>query len=159
MENPATWGRAEHIVDDVLANDDANRRKPPEQMLVGASRAKQICDALRAEGLLTDADDTVSKHLTAAEHDGLIEAIQAGTEVEWVNDHVAARTAALARDHDALAAKITRVEALADEWERTIAAYRQRRAVDPKFSMGRAVLRVRAALAGPEDTARDGETR
>src|SRR4051794_37298973 len=54
MENPATWGPAEHIVDDVLANDDANRTRPPEERLVGASRAKQICDALRAAGLLAD---------------------------------------------------------------------------------------------------------
>lgn len=48
MENPATWGRAERIVDTALKQwDEAHAAG-----FVGASRAMLICDALRKEGLL-----------------------------------------------------------------------------------------------------------
>lgn len=54
MEDPKSWGRAEQIVNDVLVNDDANRTKPPDQQRYGLSRARQITDALRREGLLVE---------------------------------------------------------------------------------------------------------
>ena len=51
MENPATWGRAEHVINAVLANHQDNLDR------LGAFRAelslpRQIADALRHEGLL-----------------------------------------------------------------------------------------------------------
>lgn len=55
MENPATWGKAEEIVNDViLAEWDQQRR---EEFTVGLSLTRQITDALRAAGLLIEEVD------------------------------------------------------------------------------------------------------
>lgn len=40
------------MVNAVLDDIDANNARPPEQRRIGASRARQITDALRREGLL-----------------------------------------------------------------------------------------------------------
>jgi hypothetical protein len=51
MENPSTWGEAEHIVYDTLLaihNDDM------EELTVGTSPARRVTDALRAAHLLMD---------------------------------------------------------------------------------------------------------
>lgn len=52
MENPATWGKAEQVVNEVLKRIDENSALPPDQRRIGLSRARQITDALRVEGLL-----------------------------------------------------------------------------------------------------------
>jgi hypothetical protein len=55
MENPATWGRAERIVRNVLTNFYDNQARAvtdPAKIMVGLSLERQITDALRAEGLL-----------------------------------------------------------------------------------------------------------
>jgi hypothetical protein len=50
MENPATWGRAEHVVSQAMdeAEDDL------QQQVCGLSVVRQITDALRAAGLLKE---------------------------------------------------------------------------------------------------------
>jgi hypothetical protein len=48
MENPATWGRAEHVVSEALAQSDKNRL----ERRMGFSTTRLITDALRREGLL-----------------------------------------------------------------------------------------------------------
>jgi hypothetical protein len=48
MENPATWGHAEHVVSEALQRADDNRR----EMRMGLSATRLITDALRREGLL-----------------------------------------------------------------------------------------------------------
>jgi hypothetical protein len=50
MENPQTWGRAEHVVHDVL------NERHPSTLRVGLSTARQITDALRRERLLLPDD-------------------------------------------------------------------------------------------------------
>lgn len=52
MENPATWGEAEHIVNKVLHERQADRQKPIEEQVIGLSLVRQITDALRQAGLL-----------------------------------------------------------------------------------------------------------
>lgn len=55
MENPASWGKAEHVVDNVLGEWWANREKQmtdPTKRITGPSLARQITDALREAGLL-----------------------------------------------------------------------------------------------------------
>jgi hypothetical protein len=52
MENPATWGTAERIVSDVLSRHDANMRSPSP--VIGLSVVRQITDALREAGLLSE---------------------------------------------------------------------------------------------------------
>lgn len=54
MENPASWTRAEHVVNDVLDEIAENEARPPGQRLFGWSRAMQITSALRREGLLNE---------------------------------------------------------------------------------------------------------
>lgn len=54
MENPQSWGRAERVVNAVLDNIEANRARPPDERRFGPSRARQITDALRREGLLVE---------------------------------------------------------------------------------------------------------
>ncbi len=49
MENPATWGEAEHIVSRVIV---AYEQRDPH--IVGLSLTRQITDALREAGLLVD---------------------------------------------------------------------------------------------------------
>lgn len=48
MENPATWGRAEHVVSEALAQSDKNKL----ERRMGFSTTRLITDALRREGLL-----------------------------------------------------------------------------------------------------------
>lgn len=55
MENPATWGPAEHVIDDVLRDDREN--KAMAEPRIGASLPRRIADALRAEGLLVDGEE------------------------------------------------------------------------------------------------------
>lgn len=50
MENPATWGRAEHVVADALER----AHEQDAQHVVGLSHIRQITDALRAAGLLKE---------------------------------------------------------------------------------------------------------
>jgi hypothetical protein len=57
MENPATWGPAERIVDKILGEIVLNWGKPPEEKVIGLSAARQITDALRAAGLLKENND------------------------------------------------------------------------------------------------------
>jgi hypothetical protein len=52
MENPATWGPAEKVVDEAHAKwYDARERG-----IIGLSLARTITDALREAGLLKDAE-------------------------------------------------------------------------------------------------------
>lgn len=56
MENPATWGRAERIVNNVLDSYAVDQVRPEEhRTVIGLSVERQITDALRAEGLLLPA--------------------------------------------------------------------------------------------------------
>lgn len=48
MENPASWGEAEKIVDQAIDNAYHNRKLG----LIGLSLTRQITDALKAAGLL-----------------------------------------------------------------------------------------------------------
>lgn len=50
VENPQSWGVAEHVVQGVL-NECAERDRT---LVVGLSRARMICDALRRAGLLRE---------------------------------------------------------------------------------------------------------
>lgn len=52
MENPATWGEAEHIV-----NKTINAFFARDLDICGLSLEKQITDALRQAELLKDKDD------------------------------------------------------------------------------------------------------
>jgi len=52
MENPATWGEAEKIIQSVYLNHLENLRKPDKT--IGLSLYWQIADALREAGLLKD---------------------------------------------------------------------------------------------------------
>ena len=54
VENPATWGPAEKIVDEVLGRIALNWARPLEEKLIGLSAARQITDALREAGLLME---------------------------------------------------------------------------------------------------------
>ena len=54
MENPATWGPAERIVDEVMGRIVLNWARPAEEKLTGLSAARQITDALRAANLLKE---------------------------------------------------------------------------------------------------------
>lgn len=53
MENPATWGRAEHVIADAMSQAD----KYMKMGVVGLSSVRQIADALREAGLLRDPKD------------------------------------------------------------------------------------------------------
>jgi len=48
MENPATWGRAEHVIHRAITEWFEGR----DQGVVGLSQTRFIADALRNEGLL-----------------------------------------------------------------------------------------------------------
>ena len=50
VENPQTWGHAEHIVNRALEQHEAGKR----QGVIGLSVVRKITDALRAEGLLNE---------------------------------------------------------------------------------------------------------
>jgi hypothetical protein len=52
MENPATWGKAEHIVDGVL--ESHFEAMTSADLVTGPSLTRRITDALRAEGLLRE---------------------------------------------------------------------------------------------------------
>lgn len=52
MENPATWGKAERVINDALYAADRAQLAGR----VGFSRARQITLALRNAGLLTEED-------------------------------------------------------------------------------------------------------
>lgn len=54
-ENPATWGRAEHIVNKVLRDHYAHSHKViagKEEPVIGLSLVRKITDALREADLL-----------------------------------------------------------------------------------------------------------
>jgi hypothetical protein len=53
MENPATWGEAEKIVNRALDEFYENIHKPVDERVIGLSLARSITDALREAGLLT----------------------------------------------------------------------------------------------------------
>lgn len=55
MENPATWGKAEQLVNEIIRWDVESRGEG--QFRAGYSLARQITDALRAEGLLVEEED------------------------------------------------------------------------------------------------------
>lgn len=58
MENPGSWGLAEHVVNKALEEHDRLMRHEPG--LCGLSVVRKITDALRAEGLLiSDQHETV----------------------------------------------------------------------------------------------------
>ncbi len=50
MENPATWGEAERIVNETLCSAYEDRAAG----VIGLSTARRVTDALRTAGLLTD---------------------------------------------------------------------------------------------------------
>jgi hypothetical protein len=54
MENPATWGPAERVVDGVIRDHYLARREEMKrgEFRAGLSLARQITDALREAGLL-----------------------------------------------------------------------------------------------------------
>jgi retron-type reverse transcriptase len=57
MENPATWGEAERVVQGVfnkLTEEEANYRLNPATRRYGLSPARRITDALRKAGLLKE---------------------------------------------------------------------------------------------------------
>jgi hypothetical protein len=54
MENPQTWGEAEHLVCDALEDHE----KAMAEDICGLSVVRRITDALRKEGLLNERNDT-----------------------------------------------------------------------------------------------------
>lgn len=58
MENPDTWGPAEHAVRKVLDENFANQLKPPSERMIGMSLERRITEALREAGLLRDTPDS-----------------------------------------------------------------------------------------------------
>lgn len=54
MENPASWGPAEHAVEQALQAYDENQARPPGERTIGLSLNRQLTDALRREGLLRE---------------------------------------------------------------------------------------------------------
>ncbi len=54
MENPATWGDAEKIIQRVCLCHLENQLLPAEERVTGLSMYRQIADALREAGLLTE---------------------------------------------------------------------------------------------------------
>lgn len=52
MENPTTWGVAEHVIHDVMVKDHYAKQEEPG--LCGLSLPRQIADALREAGLLNE---------------------------------------------------------------------------------------------------------
>ncbi|MFS0885291.1 hypothetical protein [Aeromicrobium sp. 179-A 4D2 NHS] len=64
MENPASWGPAEHAVSEVLRRWRENEAKPPLEQHIGHSLEMQITNALRREGLLVDVAPTGRIELT-----------------------------------------------------------------------------------------------
>lgn len=56
MENPATWGEAEHIIHDAIKRHENGlaEDRATGQFHAGLSLVMQIADALRAEDLLVD---------------------------------------------------------------------------------------------------------
>lgn len=60
MENPATWGEAERVVNEVLTSffdNQARAVNDPTTTLVGLSLESQITTALRNAGLLSRRDN------------------------------------------------------------------------------------------------------
>jgi hypothetical protein len=60
MENPATWGQAERIVDRVLTDFFTNQEKlitDPTKIVFGRSLERQVTDALREAGLLIEEEE------------------------------------------------------------------------------------------------------
>ncbi len=56
MENPATWGKAEHIVNKVIEDHFDHHHKVTageEEPIAGLSLVRKITDALREAGLLS----------------------------------------------------------------------------------------------------------
>lgn len=57
MENPATWGEAEHIVSRILDEDYRHRHQVAQgeaEPLCGFSLERRITDALRDAGFLSE---------------------------------------------------------------------------------------------------------
>lgn len=60
MENPATGGTAERIVDRVLTDFNINQERmitDPAKAFFGRSLARQVTDALREAGLLIEEEE------------------------------------------------------------------------------------------------------
>jgi hypothetical protein len=55
VENPATWGPAEKIINKVYIDWVENLHKPADERVTGLSLQRQVADALREAGLLKDA--------------------------------------------------------------------------------------------------------
>ena len=56
MENPATWGEAEKVIQRVHQDWLENLHKPAGERVIGLSLYRQVADALREAGLLEDGD-------------------------------------------------------------------------------------------------------
>lgn len=54
MENPATWGLAEKIIQEVYLRHQENMSKPADERHFGLSLYRQVADALRDAGLLKE---------------------------------------------------------------------------------------------------------
>ena len=72
MENPDSWGPAEHTVNRVLHERQVNRERPVEEHRFGLSLVRLITDALRAEGLLVEGSGQ-------ALHDAWVRGMNTGT--------------------------------------------------------------------------------
>jgi len=55
MENPATWGKAERVVDKAIKDHQAAWDERPPR--IGLSQVRCITDALREAGLLKEEPD------------------------------------------------------------------------------------------------------
>jgi len=107
MEDPATWGEAEHIVRRVLEGHYDNMTlalTAPDKVIVGLSLERQITGALRAVGLL---DDTLrprlrklrAKWISQARHP---QRMNRPDERKMLEKHAAELTAELIRDAPAV---------------------------------------------------------
>ena len=54
MENPATWGPAERIIQETYLAWLENLRLPANERVIGLSLYRQVADALRTAGLLKE---------------------------------------------------------------------------------------------------------
>jgi|CZKW01.1.fsa_nt_gi hypothetical protein len=52
MENPATWGRAEHVINEALKEYDWEINTAGGGLIIGLSLPRRIADALREADLL-----------------------------------------------------------------------------------------------------------
>lgn len=69
MENPATWGPAEKIIDRILGEAILETAKPAGERRIGLSWARRITNALRSAGLL-DMDTAKVTRFEVVNHSG-----------------------------------------------------------------------------------------